>query len=77
MVLPSNQEAAGERYRRWMRSAIEAWAEDRASADDVRLINWMLARRLLPNEVDGREPVRQLVAGVSGGGGCDSRIRGP
>ncbi len=57
-----DSEAAGERYRQWMRSAIEAWADDRATADDVRLINWMLARRLLPNEVDGRESVRQLVA---------------
>jgi len=59
---PADAEQAGKRYRRWMRSAIEAWADDRATADDARLINWMLARRLLPNEVDGRESVRRLVA---------------
>ena len=61
-LLLADAEQAGKRYRRWMRSAIEAWADDRATADDARLINWMLARRLLPNEVDGRESVRRLVA---------------
>ena len=59
---PSDLPALAARYGQWLTASLEAWARDRADEDDVRLINWMLDNRLLPNEMDARESIRELVA---------------
>ena len=59
---PADFAAAASRYQQWLLDSLEAWADGRASADDVRLINWMLTNHLLPNEQAAHEPVRKLVA---------------
>ncbi|MDA1316282.1 MAG: PSD1 and planctomycete cytochrome C domain-containing protein, partial [Acidobacteria bacterium] len=58
---PVDLAAAAARYEQWLANSIEAWANDRASEDDVHLINWMLTNRLLPNELAMHKPVRTLV----------------
>jgi hypothetical protein len=54
-------EQAVERYRTWFRRAIEAWTAQRASDDDVRLINCLLDRGLLTNRSDGDAAIGELV----------------
>ena len=58
---PSDLDAAASRYRRWLTTSIVAWAGDRASEDDVRVVNWLLTNRLLPNDLAAHEPTRKLV----------------
>ncbi|MBI5761080.1 MAG: PSD1 domain-containing protein [Planctomycetales bacterium] len=55
-------EAAG-RYAAWMRRALEAWSDDKATEDDVWLVNWLLDRGLLTNKhaVEGRPEIAALV----------------
>ena len=59
---PSSRPEAAARYGRWLTASLEDWGNDRADEDDVLLINWMLNRKLLPNSLEDREPVRDLVA---------------
>ncbi len=59
---PSDLPALAARYGQWLTASLEAWAQDRADEDDVRLINWMLDQGLLPNNVDDRESIRDLVS---------------
>lgn len=47
---PKSPKEAALRYADWLRLAIDHWRDDRADADDVRLINWMLQNKLLPND---------------------------
>ncbi|HUG82208.1 MAG TPA: DUF1549 and DUF1553 domain-containing protein, partial [Bryobacterales bacterium] len=58
---PADLAAAAARYEQWLAGSIDAWANNRASQDDVRLVNWMLTKRLLPNERALHEPVGKLV----------------
>ena len=58
---PADLEAAASRYQQWLANSLQAWADGRASEDDVRLINWMLTNRLLPNNLEAHEPARRLV----------------
>jgi hypothetical protein len=62
---PADLKAATSRYQQWLASSINAWADNRASEDDVRLINWMLTNRLLPNDLEGNEAVRRLMTAYS------------
>jgi hypothetical protein len=48
------------RFAGWLREALEAWREDRASPDDVWLINWMLDRGILCNGLD--DPAAREIA---------------
>jgi hypothetical protein len=59
----SRADVAGK-YTSWFRAALERWRRDTATADDVRLINWLLDAGLLPNRSDDSAPtrVRDLVA---------------
>ena len=59
---PSSLTAAATQYGRWLTASLEDWSNDRADEDDVLLINWMLHRKLLPNSLEDRAPVRDLVA---------------
>ncbi len=55
-------ELAGS-YTAWWRAALERWAHDEATEDDVRVLNWLLDRTLLPNDESAPGVVRDLVAG--------------
>ena len=58
---PADLPSVASRYKHWLTASLEAWAQDRADEDDVLLINWMLDSGLLPNNVDDRELIRDLV----------------
>lgn len=48
---PTSPDAVADRYGRWLRASLDAWSADRATDDDVRLINWMLDVGVLTNSV--------------------------
>ncbi len=39
---PQSVEQAAHRYAAWFRAAIEAWASDKSTPDDVQVMNWLL-----------------------------------
>lgn len=49
---PATLDAAAQCFTRWLASAVQAWADQRATADEVWLINWMLDRKVLTNRHD-------------------------
>ncbi len=49
---PRSLEDFAARYGQWLRQAVEAWMQDQATPDDVRLINWMLDHSLAANTTD-------------------------
>ncbi len=49
---PATLEEAAGRYSRWFQTALQAWATDRSTQDDVRLINWMTRGGVLTNRRD-------------------------
>jgi len=46
---PQSLAEAAEQYENWFRQSLEAWAQDKADEQDVRLINWLLDHQLLAN----------------------------
>jgi hypothetical protein len=58
---PAGLEDAAQRYEAWLAGAVAAWAGSRAADEEVRLINWMIERGLLPNQA-GDPAVRDAVA---------------
>lgn len=61
---PGDLPEAAARYTAWFAAAVHAWADGRATEDDVRLINWLLEHNLLTNRKDipGRPEIARLVA---------------
>ena len=59
---PTDFPAVAARYGQWLTTSLEAWALDRADENDVRLINWMLHEGLLPNHMDARPSIWELVS---------------
>lgn len=59
---PVDRSDLASRYGKWLTGSLAAWADGSADADDVRLINWMLANRLLNNDRNSTEQIRELVA---------------
>jgi len=51
-----------ERYGRWFAGVVAAWADGRAGQDEIQVINWLLERDLLPNRMDARPALAELVA---------------
>ncbi|HUY35489.1 MAG TPA: PSD1 and planctomycete cytochrome C domain-containing protein [Pirellulales bacterium] len=48
---PATFADAAKRYEAWFDAAVEAWRAGRASEDDVRLVNWLLANELATNRL--------------------------
>ncbi|MBM3727116.1 MAG: DUF1553 domain-containing protein [Acidobacteria bacterium] len=48
---PATLPEASERFRQWARRAIEAWRGNRATEDDVWVINWAIESKLVPGEM--------------------------
>lgn len=47
---PADLEGVSESYARWFGAAVARWSEDRATRDDVTLVNFLLDNGLLTNE---------------------------
>ncbi|MEO2049121.1 MAG: PSD1 and planctomycete cytochrome C domain-containing protein [Pirellulales bacterium] len=62
-ALPDSIETVASHYARWFRNSIHAWAHGNTTSADVRLINWLLAQRLLTNQwaVDDCPQIARLV----------------
>ncbi|MEO8271764.1 MAG: DUF1553 domain-containing protein, partial [Aureliella sp.] len=58
---PQSIEQVFERYENWFGGALQAWSEERATPDDIWLINWLLADGLLSNQLDREPPIAELV----------------
>ncbi|QDT44970.1 Planctomycete cytochrome C [Gimesia alba] len=50
MPAPKSSVEASQRLGGWLSAAVQRWAEDRASAEDVKLVNWLLEQQLLNNQ---------------------------
>ena len=61
---PKTPAEAAARYADWFRSALERWARDEATDEDVKILNWLLSSGVLPNRSDASAPplVRERVA---------------
>ncbi|MBM3831962.1 MAG: DUF1553 domain-containing protein [Verrucomicrobia bacterium] len=53
---PKDLAGVAERYAQWLAESIRAWSDNKALAHDIRLINWMLYHRLLPNRLEPSSP---------------------
>src|SRR5207247_1552112 len=58
---PTDLAGAAARFQQWAQTAIDAWRQDRATEDHVWIVNWLIEKNLLPNNIEEREPVRVLV----------------
>ncbi len=61
---PSTLSEVAQRYTAWWRSAVDRWARNCATDEDVLLLNWLLDAGLIPNRVDSSAPslVRERLA---------------
>ncbi len=59
---PKSVEEAAARYAAIAGEAVEAFAGNRATDDDVRWLNWTLQSGILPNQADATPRVAELVA---------------
>jgi hypothetical protein len=57
---PQDLTALAARYRDRARRAIQAWADGRASAEDVRWLDWLLRQGLLSNSVKSQPTLDKL-----------------
>ncbi|MCA9180671.1 MAG: DUF1553 domain-containing protein, partial [Planctomycetales bacterium] len=58
---PQSFEQVLDRYAGWFQGALQAWGEERATTDDVWLINWLLANGLLRNQLEEDPALAELV----------------
>ncbi|MBI3462522.1 MAG: DUF1553 domain-containing protein [Planctomycetes bacterium] len=58
---PSSAEEAARRLRQWLAGAVRRWCDGQLRAGDVRLLNWLLAKNLLPNRVEDGSRLATLV----------------
>ena len=59
---PQTLSAAAARYTSWWTSAVTAWRDERATSDDVWLVNWLLARDLLDQKPERGDGTSRLLA---------------
>ena len=58
---PTTVKQWAARYGRVIRQAVDAWARDQASDDDVRWIEWLLTSKLLSNTIAPTDQLGRLV----------------
>jgi len=58
---PKTSAEAAVRIRNWLRAAVERWRGAKATGEDVAHVNWMLERKLLPNDVAASKKLAELV----------------
>ena len=60
-AVPATTDAAWQRVADWFSAAVNRWVDDEATDEDVRLVNWLLANHLLPNDMAGAPEIASLV----------------
>ncbi len=58
---PETVDAAWQHITHWFAAAVQRWAAQDATAGDVKLLNWLLAQQLLPNQPQALPDVASLV----------------
>jgi hypothetical protein len=59
--IPASWDQLAARYSISIRGAVERWAGDRATADDVRWLEWLVGNGLLTNSADASVRLQKLV----------------
>jgi hypothetical protein len=61
---PANLRELASRYAEWLRAALRRWEIDQATDEDVRMINWLIDQKLIPNQANdpGWPRLRALIA---------------
>jgi hypothetical protein len=54
--------SAEESVQAWLKGAVNRWCDGHAKDGDVRLVNWLLAKNLLPNRAEPGTPTAALLA---------------
>jgi len=52
---------SAEHYGEWLAAVVAAWSDGRAEQDEIRIVNWMLDKGLLPNRVEDGATVSELI----------------
>ncbi|MFO1095365.1 MAG: DUF1549 and DUF1553 domain-containing protein [Planctomycetaceae bacterium] len=58
---PASVAEAWQRIAGWFAGSVERWCAHQATDDDVRIINWLLSQKLLPNDSTSAPEVAALV----------------
>jgi len=58
---PDSVDQSWENLRQWLAASVQRWGDAKATATDVRVLNWLLAEGLLPNNVQSIAEVGSLV----------------
>jgi hypothetical protein len=74
--VPDTMAEVAERYSKWFRIAINAWAENRANDDHILLLNWLLQNSLLPNG-DMATPPKEVTELVTAYRATESKLLDP
>ncbi|WP_298869289.1 PSD1 and planctomycete cytochrome C domain-containing protein [uncultured Gimesia sp.] len=58
---PKSVEDACALLGRWLAAAVNHWSEDQTSAEEIKLINWLLEQQLLNNRAEKNSRLAQLI----------------
>lgn len=58
---PKTVDEANARLASWMTGAVRRWCDDRMQPGDRPIVDWLIAKKLLPNQVTPGSPVAALV----------------
>lgn len=59
---PGSAEEADHRVAQWLTGAVGRWCDGKLQAGDVRILDWLLARKLLPNQAEQGSRLTELLA---------------
>ncbi|MFA6545782.1 MAG: PSD1 and planctomycete cytochrome C domain-containing protein, partial [Limisphaerales bacterium] len=59
---PVSRDEAAQRLGAWFSGAVRRWCEDRVSAGDVRVLDFLLAKKLLPNRAPAGSALARKLA---------------
>ena len=62
MPTPQNNAEVCQHIGTWFSVAVQRWSEDRASLEDVKLVNWLREKQLLENRIDKNAHLAKLVS---------------
>lgn len=58
---PNSADQTWEHLRQWLAASVRRWSESAATDADVRVLNWLITERLLPNDTQSMDQVASLV----------------
>jgi hypothetical protein len=58
---PVSADDSWQRIAGWFGQSVQRWAANQATDDDVRVINWLLGQKLLPNDSSSAPEIKPLV----------------